>query len=218
MSTARKWINVAVAMQSALAAPVAITAGAGGVTKASEGVVATATPPNDGSFILMHAQGMSQIDGRVFRTKSKVVATSFVLEGEDTTAYDTFASGTFEVITYGNSLTTATTINASGGDYDFIDTTTIHQNVKSQIPGLPSAAVFSMDNIWDVTDAGLLAAKAAADAQSQRAFKFTFGVGGEIMLFSGYVGANLLPGGTAQQLVTTKVVITMFGRPSYLPS
>ena len=99
-----------------------------------------------------------------------------------------------------------------------IDTTTIHMNQKSQIPGLPDAATFDMDNIWDVSDAGLIAMKAAYDAQAKRAFKFTFGTGGQIMVFTGYVGANLLPGGSAQQLVTTKAVITMSGSPTYFAS
>ena len=60
--------------------------------------------------------------------------------------------------------------------------------------------------------------KLAGDAQSQRAFKFTFGTGGQIMVFNGYVAANLLPGGSAQQLVTTPSAITMFGSPTYYAS
>ncbi len=38
------------------------------------------------------------------------------------------------------------------------------------------------------------------------------------MAFAGYVGANLLPGGAAQQLVTTPSVITMDGTPTYYAS
>ena len=75
-----------------------------------------------------------------------------------------------------------------------------------------------MDHIWDVSDAGLLSLKTASDNQSKRAFKFTFGPGGKIMTFSGYVGAALLPGGSAQQLVTTPSVITMNGTPTYYAS
>lgn len=213
MATAIVWKNVAVDMQSVLATPVAVTA----ITKANPGVASATNSLSAGDYVLITAQGMSQVDGRVFRV-SAPSGSAFTLEGEDTTLFGTFTSGTFAKITYGTSITTATTISNAGGDFDFIDTTTIHQNVRSQIPGLPAAASFSMDNIWDVSDAGLKAMKVAADNQSQRGIRFTFGAGGQIMVFNGYVGASLLPGGTAQGLVTTKSVVTLFGRPTYYAS
>ncbi len=214
MATPKVWKNVAVAMQSVLGAAVTISA----VSKASPGVVSTTTPPVLGSYVLISAQGMSQIDGRVFRVGTVVSGVSFVLEGEDTTLYDSFTSGSFQLITYGTSITSATSISSSGGDFSFIDTTTIHSNVRTQIPGLPNPASYSIDNIWDVSDAGQIAMKQAGDAQGQRAFKFTFGTGGNIMVFNGYVGATLLPAGQAQGLVTTPSVITLFGRPTYYAS
>jgi len=62
-----------------------------------------------------------------------------------------------------------------------------------------------------VADTGLIAMKSASDSQAERAFKFTFGTGGQILVFSGYVGCSLLPGGQAQGLVTTQTVVTMHG-------
>lgn len=209
MATAKKWSNVAVAMQSALGANITIT----GISKAAEGVVTATNTLSNGDFVVISAQGMRQVDDRVFRVKS-VSGANFTLEGEDTTAFDTFTSGTANKVTFGTSITTATSISSSGGDFDMIDTTTIHMNARSQMPGLPAAASFSFDNIWDVSDVGLKAMKSASDAQAKRAFMFTFGAGGQILLFNGYVGASLLPGGSAQQLVTTKTTITMNGSPT----
>lgn len=216
MATARKWSNVAVAMQSALATAVVIT----GITKADPGVVsytdAGSSDPSNGDYVLLKIQGMHQLNYRVARVANVSTGSdTFELEGIDTTAFDTFSSGTFEKITFGTSITTATNLTGSGGGFDFIDTTTVHGNAKTQMPGLPEAATYTFDNIWDVSDAGLQAMKDASDAQSMRAFKFTFGTGGQIMVFAGYVGANLLPGGSAQQLVTTPSVITMNGSPTY---
>ena len=213
MSTARKWSNVAVAMQSALGSDITITA----ISKATEGVVTATNTLSNGDFVALTVQGMYQLNDRVARVKS-TSGTGFTLEGVDTTLFDTFSSGTANKITFGTSITTATSITSSGGDFDFIDTTTIHGNSKSQIPGLPNPANFSFDNIWDVADAGLLAIKLASDAQAKRAFKFTFGTGGQIMTFNGYVGGNLLPAGQAQGLVTTQTVITMNGSPTYYSS
>lgn len=214
MATARKWSNVGVVMQSALAAAKTIT----GITKASPGVASsTAHGYSNGDYVLLTVSGMFQLDKRVVRVAG-VAADTFQLEGIDTTLFDTFSSGTAEKITFGTSITSATSISSSGGDFDMIDTTTIHANAKTQMPGLPSPSAFTMENIWDVSDAGLIAMKAAYDAQAMRAMKFTFGTGGQVMVFAGYVGASLLPGGNAQDKVTTPSVITLYGSPSYYAS
>jgi hypothetical protein len=211
MATVTKWSSVGVAIESALATAVTINA----ITKADPGVVTyTGTDPDEGSYVKVAAQGMSQVDGRVFRIKNvSSTGNTFELEGEDTTNYDTFTSGTAQVITYGTTMTTATGLTASGGDFDFIDTTTIHDNVRKQIPGLASAAVYTFENIWDASDAALVAMKEAADNQSLKAIRFTF-ANGQKVVFNGYIGATLLPVGNAQDKVTTTAVVTMFGRPT----
>lgn len=213
MATARKWSNIQIAMQSALASPVTISA----ITKAAEGVCSATNTYSNGDYVFLLVQGMYQLDGRVARVKT-VSGSAFTLEGIDTTAFDTFATGTAEKITFGNTISTATTVSSSGGGFDMIDITTIHDNSKKEMPGLASASTFTFDNIWDVSDAGLLAMKTASDAQAKRAFRFTFGSGGQIMVFAGYVGATLLPAGSAQDKVTTSTTITMQGSPSYYAS
>lgn len=207
--TVNKWSGVQVAIQSALAAADTVS----GVTKADPGVVtATSHGISDGTFVKMTASGMHQIDGRVFRVDNGATNT-FELEGENTTSYDTFTSGTAEAITFGITMTTATGLQASGGDFDFIDVTTIHDNVRKQVPGVASAGVYTFECLWDPADAALAALKAASDNQSQRCVKFTF-ASGAIVTFNGYVGCTLLPTGNAQDKVVTQVTITMFGRPT----
>lgn len=212
-----KWSNVAIAMQSALAAAKTITA----ITKAAPGVVTSvAHGYSNGDFIYVEAQGMWQLNGRVFRV-CNVATDTFQLEqvsggtGLDTSAFDTFTSGTAQKITFGNSITTATDMSVGGGNYSFIDTTTVHGNQRSQIPGLPEALTFTFNNLWDPTDAGQAAMKAASDAQGKRAFKFTFGTGGKVMVFAGYVGFAGAPAGQAQDKVTSQAVITCEGSPTY---
>lgn len=213
MATATKWSNIAIAVQSALATADTITA----ITKADPGVASsTSHGMANGAYAVLSAQGMHQLDGRVSRVANQA-ANTWELEGIDTTAFDTFSSGSSQEITFGTSLTAAVNVTASGGDFDFIDVTTIHDNVKKQIPGLANPATFSFECIWDASDAGLVALKAASDAQAQRAFKFTF-ANGQILVFTGYVGCTLLPTGSAQEIVKTSVVITMFGKPTVYSS
>lgn len=209
MPTVSKWANVQVAIQSALAAAKTITA----ITKASPAVVSsTAHGYVNGDYVLIAAQGMFQVDSRVFRV-SATAANTFALEGEDSTLFDTFTSGTAQLITYGTTMTTATGLTAAGGEFDFIDITTIHDNIRKQIPGLASAASYTFECLWDPTDAALLALKLASDNQVTRAVRFTFS-GAQKVLFNGYVGATLLPTGSAQDKVITSVAITMFGKPT----
>lgn len=212
-----KWSNVAVAMQSAIAAAKTITA----ITKASPGVVSsTAHGYSNGDFVVLTVQGMWQLNARVFRVAS-VATDTFQLEdvsggtGISTAAFDTFTSGTAAKLTFDTSVTSATSMAASGGNFAMIDTTTIHGNQRSQVPGLPDALNLTFDNIWDPTDAGQAAMKSASEAQARRAFKLTFGTGGKIMVFMGYVGFSGAPAGSAQDKITTQAVITCEGTPTY---
>jgi len=219
MATVRKWSGVAVAMQSALGSNKTITAIAVGAT-------ATVTATHDfsaGDYVVFTVNGMYQLNGRVFRVLSVSTTVSFVIEGTgsaslDTTGYSAFTSGTCNKITFGTSITTATTMAASGGDFDFVDTTTIHDLVKTQIPGSANPLSYAFDNLWDAADAGQIAMKTASDAQAQRAFKFTFGTGGPIMVFNGYVGFTGAPTGSAQDKVIAPAVVTAFGTPAIYAS
>jgi len=209
MANVSIWAGVAVAIQSALATSKTITA----ITKASPGAVSsTAHGYSDGDYVLITALGMSQVNGRVFRVSGSAT-NSFNLEAEDTTLYDTFTSGGAQKITFGTTISTLTTVNASGGDFDFIDTTTIHDLIKSQIPGQATSSTYTFDSIWDVADAGLVALKTASDNKAQRCVRFTF-ANAQKLVFNGYIGTTLSPTGSAGDKVTTPVTITAFGRPT----
>lgn len=209
MANVSLWTKVAVDVQSALATAVEIS----GISKANPAVVTHAgASPVNGDYVVLDVEGMSDVDGRVFRV-ANVTSTTFELEGCNSTSFDAFSSGDFQVVTFGTSMTTATGLQASGGDFDFIDVTTIHDNIRKQVPGVASPAVYSFESLWDVADGALQAFKDASDNQALSAVKFTF-ANGQKVVFNGYIGATLLPVGNAQDKVTTSVVITMFGRPT----
>lgn len=217
MANPRKWSNVAVAMESARAAAIAITS----ISKAAPGVIGfTGTAPANGSIVYLEVQGMSQLNSTVFKVSGSASGSFRLADVKtgtevDTTNYDTFTSGTFSVVTLGVSITTATTISPSGGEFDKIDTTTIHASQRSSIPGLPTDMSYNMDHIWDVNDPGLIALNTAYKSAKKKVFSFTFGLGGPQMLFAGYSGATLMPGGQSQGLVTTGGLLTIDGFPTY---
>lgn len=206
MANVTTWTDVDVFMESAIATAKTIT----GISKAAEGVVtATAHGYANGDYVLIKAQGMAEVNGRVFRVKS-VATDTFVLEGENTTDYGTFTSGSAQKLTFGTTLSTLTSVSGSGGEFDMIDTTTIHDKAKSSIPGLASATEFSFESVWDVSDAGLQAAKAASNTKAQKAFMIVFS-NSQRVVFYGYIGAQLIPGGSTGGMVTTSVKISAQG-------
>lgn len=211
MATPTMWKKVAVSVQSAAAAAVTINT----ISKAATAVVGyTGTDPVNGDYVLISSLGMPQIDGRVVRVANvNAGSNTFEAEGINSSGYDTFVSGTFQVLTLGITMTTALSVSASGGDFAMERATTIHDDREKMIPGVASAAVYNIDHIWDPSDAALAALAMASDNQAQLAMLFGFANGRKIA-FTGYVGCNLIPGGDAPGLVKTPSVITMFGRPT----
>lgn len=206
------WSKVAVAMQSALAT--AITAGAGGVSKASPGVLTyTGTDPSNGDYLLCTSSlGMTQLNNRVFRVANvNAGANTLELEGEDTTLYDTMVSANFQVITFGTTFSTMLDINVSGGEAASIDATTIHDDINQELIGNFSPIIVNSNLIWDPSNTAQIAAKTVSDNKLQRAFRFTF-ANSTKWLFYGYLGLSGGPTGAAQEVVKTPMTIRSNGR------
>lgn len=212
MATKNVWSNVQVSIQSTLAT--ALTAGAGVVTKANPGVMNyVGTDPTTGDYLyISNVVGMTQLDERVIRAAAvNSGADTLQLEGVDTTLYDTMTSFNAQVITFGTALNIITGITGSGGEFEFIDTTLISDTLRSRIPGVASPISLDLECIWDPSDVGLLALKAASDIKAKRAIRIAF-PGGAKFVFVGYIGCTILPTGNAQELVKTRVQIEGAGR------
>lgn len=168
MST-KFWQGVAVYLQSAIGAAQTIT----GITKASPGVVTTSgTLPTNGQYVLITAAGMSQVNNRIFKVSGASGSTFNI--GTDTTLFSTFASGSFQVVTYGFAFTALRDPQSSGGDPVTEDTTTIQDSQDTDAIISSTALGYSFNADWDTADTALLAANAAAVAQSPRACRIVF--------------------------------------------
>lgn len=206
---AKVWSGVAIAVQSALATALTIT----GITKANPAVITyTGTDPSNGDYTLLKVQGMSQLDYRVVRVANvNGAGNTYEAEGVDSTLYDTFSSGTAEVITFGTTLSTVADLSVSGGDFNFIDVTTINDNVNKQLPGNANPINISMTANWDPADTGVTALKTASDSKAVRCIRITFADSTKV-LFAGYVGATNFPTGSAQGKVSTPITFNVYGR------
>ena len=222
MATVTKWSGVGINMQSTLGVAKTITAID---TTTATGVVTATHDFSANDFVIITCSSTTQLNGRVFRVLSVSTTVSFVIEGTGGVAmscagFNPFVTGTGTVnkITFGTGITTATSVSGGAAGSDMIDTTTIHDLLKSEVPGAQNPISYTFDNIWDPADLGQIGMKAASDAQAVRSFKFTFGTGGKIMVFAGYVGFSGAPGGTAQDKVTTSATISAQGSPTFYAS
>jgi len=216
MSNPIFWSNVGIDIQTALAAAITIT----NITKAATGVCtySGATNPTTGDYIVLAANGMSEVNDRIFRVANVLTGPkTFELEGEDTTAYSTFVSGTLQVITFGASMTTAQTINVSGGEAEMADVTTIHDLVRKRVPTVVSPLSFAMDSLFDLTDPAFIEMNKAYKAKSKRAVRLRFGTGAK-MLLTGYCSASGVPTGQAQGVVQMKLGIEAQNMPTVYSS
>src|SRR3970040_200863 len=209
---AKFWSNVAVAIETALSAAQTIDA----ITKANPGVVTyQGADPTNGQVALHTIQGMHQLDGRPVRIANvNAGGNTYELEGLNTTAFETFSSGSFELVTFGTTLTTAVGVNSSGGDPEFADITTIHQNVRVRTPVVVSPFSIAFDLLWDPGDAAQAALKTAAEAIDTRVIRITFSDAAKLY-FNGYVSFAGIPGGSAQERVTTQCSIEAKGAATF---
>lgn len=206
------WTNVGIDVQTALAAAITIT----NISKASTGVVSYsgATDPSNGDYVVVTANGMNEVNDRIFRIANvNGAANTFELENEDTTAYQTFVSGSFQVITFGASMTTAQTINVTGGDPEYADVTTIHDTIRKRAPTVVSPMSMAMDNLFDLTDPAFIELNKAYKAKAKRAVKLRFGTGAK-MLLTGIPSAPGVPTGQAQGVVQMKITVEAQNMPT----
>jgi hypothetical protein len=212
-----KWSGVAVALGS-----IGTARTIADITKANPAVVYhSGAVLTSGDYVaLTSVLGMSQVNNRAFRLTTPASVSpgpTAALENENSTAYDTFTSGQISPITFSYSMSTGTSVTASGGDFDFADTTTIHDLQRSQIPNISSPLTYSFDCFWDPSDTFLTQVLSYTRLQTLVALRLTF-TNTYKFLVLGYVAASLAPTGSQGEVVKTPVTFTAFGLPTLYTS
>lgn len=206
MANINVWTKVAVAVQTALAAAKTITA----ISKASPAVASSVAHGfTNGQEIKLEVAGMLECNNMVVRAAG-VTADTFQLEGIDSTLFNTFTSGTAQLITFGASASTIQDVNSSGGEAKAIDVTTIHDDTDKEIPGSKSALSYSFGNLWDPADAALIELKKADNVKGTRSIRMSFSSGAKVY-FDCYPSASMAPGGSKGAAVSTQTSFKLTG-------
>jgi hypothetical protein len=206
---ARFWSNVTIDIQTALGARQVVSA----ITKADPGVLTYvgADPANADIFVL-DAVGMTEVHNRAFAVEN-VTGGSNTFEIENTTGYHTFASGGMTPVTLGVSMTNVQDLSGSGGEPEFADITTIHDQIRRRVPTVVSPFSLQFGCLWDPDDAAVKELKLASTTLTTRVVRVVF-ADGSYMVGNAYVSAVGVPTGSAQEAVKTNVNFEFQGLPT----
>lgn len=204
------WSNVDINIQTALAARQTITA----ISKADPGVVThSGIDPTNGDIILLDVAGMREVHDRAFAVEAVNAAANTFAIGEDTSENRTFTSGGFRVVTLGVSMTNVQNINASGGEPEFADLTTVHDSIRKRSPTVVSPFNMEFDCFWDPSDPAMEQLGKASRTLTQRVVQIMF-ADGSYFVGSASIAAAGVPTGGAQDAVKTRVSFEFQGLPT----
>jgi len=207
------WANVGVDIETAKASTKTISA----ITKASPAVVTSAAHGySNGDIIVLSIVGMVELHNQAFRVAS-VTTDTFALEGVDSTAYNTFTSGTASKRTLGVSMSTSQDVNASGGEPNFADVTTIHDTLQKRVPTTKSPLSISITSIYDASDAALVELRKADRSTTTRVVRLRFS-DGSVMIFNAYIASSGVPTGGTGNVVQTPLSFEVQGLPQFFAS
>jgi hypothetical protein len=212
-ANAKFWSNVTVSIQTALGGSQTIT----GITRANPGVVTyTGADPANADVLVLDVSGMTELHKRAIAVAGENTgANTFTIE--DTTAYHAFSSGTFAPVTLGVNMTNIQDVNASGGEPEFADVTTIHDQIRRRVPTVVSPFSMQFGCIFDPSDAAVGELKAASVSLTTRVVKVA-SPDGSYMVGNAYVSAAGIPTGAAQDVVKTNISLEFQGLPTVYSS
>ncbi len=190
------------------------------VSKASPGVATTSVAHSmtDGTigYFADDVAGMEEIAGAAFSVDGPV-STTFNIEGEDTTTYGTFTSGTFIPVATWSTLSTATSYEISDSAPDQVDTTVLLSRIKQQEAGLLASQTISFGNLSDAQLAAFTLIKNAAKANGGYVVGRITLANGERRIFRGQPS---LPGESMAvgQKATNNLTVLVKGFVGMLPA
>ena len=172
--TARIGSNMNVAVQATLGTDVTVTA----VSKAPTGVATAASHGlTDGDIVVFSIDaGMVELDGQAVRIANSDT-NSFELEGLDTSAYSVYTAGVANDVATWTTLAGAQSISMPNPAPNKIDVTTLIDKSKQYVYGLTDAPDGSISGLYDPTNAGVLAIKAATKANTPLVFRVSWAAG-----------------------------------------
>lgn len=212
--SAKFWSNVDIDIQTSLGSVQTISS----ITKADPGLVTyVGADPTVNDILVVDIAGMTELQSRAFAAKNVTGGANTLDFGEDTTDYHTFTSGSFQPVVLGASMTNVQDVSASGGEPEFADITTVHDQIRRRVPTVVSPFSIQFGCIFEPSDAAMIELATASRTLTTRVVKITF-ADGSFMVGNAYISAAGVPTGSAQDVVKTNVNMEFQGLPTVYAS
>jgi hypothetical protein len=145
-----------------------------GITKASTAVVTSATHgyANGDVVVLENIVGMTELDGQIVRV-ANVAASTYELEGIDSTLFGTFTSGGGRKISAWQTLGEARSVNAGSVSLNRLDASTLLDSEKQYVLGQPDTPEISFEALSNPFAPAAQKVEAAARSGAALGFRLT---------------------------------------------
>lgn len=211
---ARSFINGAkYALSQAIAAAVAIT----NITNADPAVALTATPPADGDIVVIDS-GWVELQDTVARADGVVAATSFQLEGIDTTDTVRFPAGeglgAYRIASSFLSLSQVRDVTMEGGEQDFFEFQYVEDksSKKRRVPTSKSPDGMAITLDYDPNLAWYNALIEMDRTKEPVVLRETL-PNGDVIYYYGYVSFNKVPSKVLNENMTVKATFSLLCDP-----
>lgn len=211
---AARFINGAkYALSQAIAAAVAMTA----VSNANPAVALTATPPVNGSVVVL-LSGWPELNETVARTAGQVAATSFQIEGFNSTDTVRFPAtegvGTFAVASSFVSLSQVRDVVMDGGEQDYFEFQYVEDasSKKRRVPTSKSPDGMSIVLDYDPNLVWYDAMIELDRLKEPVVLRETL-PNGDVIYYYGYVSFNKVPTKTLNENMTVKATFSLLADP-----
>ena len=198
--------NIAFALASVFAAPVSITA----ATNAAEAVCTATNTFAVGDYV-EYTGGWSAANGRVFRLKL-ASATSFTIEGLDTTDTSLFPAGagmgTVRKITTWVPVVGVSSAEVAGGDGKTVEVPLLDSNMPVMLPDGFTATSVTMTIADDKSLPHHAALKTVSDGVKLTCLRGML-PGGGILLYAGYCSFNESPSLAKGSVMAVKAIFSL---------
>lgn len=191
--------------------PISITA----ASNAAPAVLTAAAHGLANGDLVEVTSGWSRINNRIFRVSLSATGT-FALEGLDSSNTVTYTPGggvgSVRKIATLTQITQILETTSSGGEMGFTEVSLLENDFSTQLPTQASAQSIAISIADDVTLAGFIAVKAAAETRSPRALVVTL-PNSSVILYNGIVSLDETPSLTKNSIMAVKSTFSLQGRP-----
>lgn len=191
--------------------PISITA----ASNAAPAVLTAAAHGLANGDLVEVTSGWSRINNRIFRVSLSAAGT-FALEGLDSSNTVTYTPGggvgSVRKIATLTQITQILETTSSGGEMGFTEVSLLENDFSTQLPTQASAQSIAISIADDVTLAGFIAVKSAAETRSPRALVVTL-PNSSVILYNGIVSLDETPSLTKNSIMAVKSTFSLQGRP-----